>query len=67
MPRTNKVPVPDKPAGPRPTLVLSSGTWRDRLAEELVAVGIGYDQAHLVAVRVLKGLVAGQIGEPEDV
>ena len=51
---------------PRSTMIWTSHTWRERLTQELVATaGLGHDQARLVAVRVLKGLIRGHETAPE--
>ncbi len=44
---------------PRPTIVFSASAWRERIAQELVTVGLDHDRARLVAVSVLKGIVQG--------
>ena len=67
MPRSHKTLSPPTTAPAlRSTIVLTSHTWRERLTQELVATaGLGQDQARLVAVRVLKGLIKGHEGAPE--
>lgn len=40
----------------RQVVTLSQQTWREQLAQELIAVGVGHDQAGLVARRVIANL-----------
>jgi len=47
-------------------LIFSSGTWRARLSQELQGLGIPADESHLIAHRVLVGLVKGQDGQAAD-
>ena len=57
MPRPKAAPAADVLAPSRPTLVLSPFTWRAELEHTLIEVGIGHDQAGLIARRVLNRLV----------
>ena len=61
-----------QPDTPRRTIVLSPTAWQSALAQELIAIGVGHDEAGIVARRVLQrltshGLKGSDSPEPDPI